>query len=129
MKTLQRKRGCTNSLPGWVALILALAMPLTAGQALAEATREQSTIVSWEDLNLARPAGLNQLYLRLEQASRAVCAPREDSRNPPMHRDYQGCQARAMDAAVNDVGHQGLRDLHASRNGKPGLQKEQIANR
>lgn len=127
MKTLQKS--CTNRLPGWVALMLALAMPLTAGHALAQATREQSSIVSWEDLNLARPAGLNQLYLRLEQASRAVCAPRENSRNPPMRRDYEGCQARAMEAAVNDVGHQGLRDLHASRSGNSGLQKEQIANR
>ena len=128
MKTLMRC--CGIKCPGPIVLALALSTPFSAVQALAQVTLEQSVSVSWADLNLARPAGLNQLYLRLEQASRAVCAPREDSRNPPMRRDYENCQARAMDAAVSDIGNRALRNLHADRRGAAGLQKDgQVASR
>jgi UrcA family protein len=85
--------------------------------------------VTWADLNLGHPNGLEQLYLRLTQATGAVCSPRADIRNAAMNRDHRACLAAAMDNAVSNVGHLGLAEMHASRTGRSVQPKQEIAER
>jgi len=90
---------------------------------------ERSATVTWADLDLNRPAGLEQLYLRLTQATTAVCSPRADIRNTAMNRDRKACLETAMDQAVSSVGHLGLEQLHASRTGGSLPAGQEIAER
>ncbi|MFO7553288.1 MAG: UrcA family protein [Haliea sp.] len=90
---------------------------------------ERSATVTWADLDLNRPAGLEQLYLRLTQATTTVCSPRADIRDAAMNRDRKACLATAMDQAVNNVGHLGLEQLHASRTGRSLPSGQEVAER
>ncbi|MDO8860675.1 UrcA family protein [Haliea sp. E1-2-M8] len=90
---------------------------------------ERSATVTWADLDLNRPAGLDQLYLRLAQATTTVCAPRADIRNAAMNRDRKACLETAMDNAVSRVGHLGLEEMHASRTGRSVQPGQEIAGR
>lgn len=90
---------------------------------------ERSASVSWADLDLNRPAGLEQLYLRLTRATSDVCSPRADIRNAAMNRDRKACLEAAMDNAVANVGHLGLEELHASRTGRSVQPEQGIAGR
>ncbi len=90
---------------------------------------DRSVTVTWADLNLGHPAGLDQLYLRLTQATKAVCSPRADIRDTAMHRDHKACLETAMDNAVSNVGHLGLEEMHASRTGRSMKPGQDIAKR
>lgn len=90
---------------------------------------ERSTTVTWADLDLNRPAGIEQLYVRLTQATTEVCSPRADIRNAAMNRDRKACLATAMDQAVSNVGHLGLEQMHASRTGRNVRPGQEIAER
>ncbi len=90
---------------------------------------ERSVTVTWADLDLSRPAGVEQLYTRLTQATTTVCSPRADIRNTAMNRDRNACLETAMDNAVSNVGHLGLEELHASRTGRSLPSGQEIAGR
>ncbi len=139
------------------AVMLALVLPLAASQVVAQGSHspnmeqtttraagrdgpsplrfpaqgrdDRSVTVSWGDLDLSRPAGLEQLYLRLSEATATVCSPREDIRNLALHRERKACLARAMDRAVSQVGYPALEELHASRTGRDVQTREQVAER
>lgn len=90
---------------------------------------QRSIPVSFADLNLTRSAGLDTLYRRLERATELVCGPREDGRNLALHRDQQQCRSHAMDAAVAEIGHLGLDDMHLARTGRPVDRGDALAER
>lgn len=113
-------------------LSLALALPLAASHTVAgnrDGRVDRSIPVSWADLDLNRPAGLETLYLRLTRATTAVCSPREDIRNFAMNRDRDACLETAMDNAVRSLGHRGLEGMHASRTGRSVGPGQSIARR
>lgn len=88
---------------------------------------QRSVTVGFADLDLERPAGLDTLYLRLEEATALVCGPREDGRNLALHRDQQQCRGTAMDKAVAAIGHLGLDDLHLARSGRSSPHDQSVA--
>ena len=85
--------------------------------------------VSYSDLNLNHQAGIDTLYVRLENASEEVCAPRADYRNRAMSRDWQACYTHAMDVAVEQVGNLGLQEHHLAKTGRNVSDLEQVAGR
>lgn len=104
--------------------------PLSGQPAAADRHRvERRLAVRFADLNLDRPAGLDTLYLRLEQATALVCGPRETGRNLALHRDQNQCRKTAMDRAVSDIAHLGLHDLHLARTGRAVGRGAEIAGR
>jgi UrcA family protein len=158
MKTSTEKSHRTILTGTAAALSLALALPLTARHAVAtedqgrnmadtilrETTRDQpatslrftaarpterATTVTWADLDLSRPAGLDRLYQRLSGAITNVCGPREHIRNIAGNRDRKACMERAMHNAVRNVGHRGLEEVHASRTGRSLQPGQQTASR
>lgn len=159
MKTVKNEKHSKLPLGTTAILSLALVLPLATSQTVAaedyrrimeqpttrEITRdttrtnslrfpaagraERSRAVSWADLDLNRPAGLEQLYVRLAQATSNVCAPRADIRNAAMNRDRKACLETAMDKAVSSVGHPGLQEMHASRTGGNVQPGQKIAGR
>jgi len=65
--------------------------------------------VRFADLNLARPAGADALYRRIQQAAREVCEPD----GPAGHLSgYQECVSNAIARAVADVGAPLLTEHH-----------------
>lgn len=153
MKNLAKANHRTLPLVTTAVLSLALTLPMLANQAVAD-NREQTTAwdtgrdtrtdflrfpaagraeqnmtVTWADLNLGHPQGIEQLYLRLSQATADVCSPRPDIRNAAMNRDYKACRETAMDSAVSNVGHLGLEEMHASRTGRSVKPGQEIAER
>lgn len=90
---------------------------------------QRSIPVSFADLNLNRSAGVDTLYRRLERATELVCGPREDGRNLALHRDQQQCRSHAMDAAVAEIGHLALDDMHLARTGRPVDRGDALAER
>ena len=89
----------------------------------------RSKSVGYADLNLNNPAGVETLYVRLESASREVCAPREDYHNRAMRADWEACYEYAMDAAVEQVGNLGLQEYHLAKTGRDVSGVEQVAGR
>ena len=158
MKTVKNEKHSKLPLGATAILSLALALPLVNSQTVAaedyrrimeqptarEITRdtranfirfpaagrtERSATVTWADLDLSRPAGLEQLYVRLTQATSDVCSPRADIRNAAMNRDRRACLEAAMDQAVSNVGHLGLEEMHASRTGRSLQSGQEVAER
>ena len=66
-------------------------------------------IVRFADLNLARPAGADALYRRIQQAAREVCEPNGPAGHPS---GYQECFSNAIARAVADVGAPLLTEHH-----------------
>lgn len=85
--------------------------------------------VNFSDLNLDSSAGLESLYQRLANATQAVCAPREESRNLARYRDWQRCRTSAMDSAIDKIGSLDLQNLHAARSERGEDVSSRIANR
>jgi UrcA family protein len=85
--------------------------------------------VVYADLNLDHQAGVDTLYVRLESASKEVCAPRADYRNRAMRQDWQACYSHAMDTAVEQVGHLGLQEYHLAKTGREVSELEQVVGR
>lgn len=87
----------------------------------AGATRvEQSTSVSFADLNLHNDAGIDHLYRRLKKAAVEVCT----NSMAPIQTVDDDCRAKALSDAVEAVHSASLSDLHArsapaSRRGTP----------
>jgi UrcA family protein len=84
-------------------LVLAAGSALGAGGAgIAHAADAPSVAVTYQDLDLARPADARVLYTRLEHASRAVCA---DYNTIELTRRaaYERCYSKALSDAVRQV--------------------------
>lgn len=104
-----------------------LAMPVVRKQG-----REiRRVTVSYADLRLESPAGINTLYGRIETAARTVCGTpsHQQGRLTSTHRDWQGCLEGAMDGAVANVNHRGLSQYHLAQTGRTVGLEEQVADR
>ena len=74
--------------------------------------KTRAVVVSYNDLNLNNPAGINTLYTRLKTAAREVCSPSDSYRQRAVQRDQQTCYSDAMHAAVADIGNLDLEHYH-----------------
>ena len=72
--------------------------------------------VKYGDLDLTRPTGVNELYNRIRQASKAVCG-QLSGRELVEVELYNACFANAMSHAVVDVKQPALTALYLERNG------------
>jgi UrcA family protein len=82
-------------------------------------TVSRSVAVTHADLNLANPAGVDALYLRLQAATRKVCAPRPASRNLNVQRDWKRCVTTTLDDAVARLENTALARVHFLETGRP----------
>ncbi len=64
-------------------------------------TRHQT--VSFADLDLTRPEGLDALRARISAAASAVCGGTPDVREMRQWQNYQSCAKQAADTAMADV--------------------------
>jgi UrcA family protein len=94
---------------GLAVLICCSALAGAAG-AGTEPTR-RSVTVSYGDLNLANPAGVERLYQRLRQAANRVCG------DPVMVRlsGRAQCTQHAVEEAVRSIDNRNLTALHQER--------------
>jgi len=94
---------------GLAALICCSALG-SAAAAGTEPTRRSLT-VSYGDLNLANPLGVERLYKRLRQAANRVCG------DPVMVRlsGYAQCTQHAVEEAVRSIDNRNLTALHQER--------------
>lgn len=88
---------------------LTLAAPAFAADAVERAVR-----VSYADLDLSKPAGVERLYSRLKGAADAVCGDANvldlRTRNAVL-----ACQETALDAAVVSIGHSAVTARHLGK--------------
>lgn len=92
--------------PGRSRLFVSLAgAALVLGSGAVQAERPsdfRTASVTYADLNLATPAGVETLYHRINLAARTVCgSPHE--RNLDLRRSVRTCQKAAFDGAVATV--------------------------
>ena len=80
--------------------------------AAAPSKNVRTEVVKFDDLDLTRPAGAQELYRRIEQAAREVCEPRGP--------DYYGlnpdttCRKSAVAVAIRQVGAPLLTEQHGA---------------
>ena len=77
----------------------------------------RSVTVSFADLNLRHPAGVETLYQRLETAARQACGI-YDTRDIKGVRANRACREKALTDAVARIGNDRLAKVHATRSGK-----------
>ena len=96
-----------------IALVLALGAATFAGIAQADVrpSAAQTLKVSYADLDLSHPAGVDRLYVRLRQAASLVCNP-SDTQGVRAQVSYRACAERALDDAVATVNDPNLTALH-----------------
>jgi UrcA family protein len=91
-----------------VATTAAAALFATAAVASAQ-TVETHVVVNYADLDLSSPKGVDSLYARLKGAAVQACGKARDV----MTRAYvKACRERALDGAVESVGHAALTAKH-----------------
>jgi UrcA family protein len=73
------------------------------GHMLRNGAEVRSVVVSYRDLDLSQPEGMDTLYGRVQQAAENVCAPHADARDGADFDDYQRCRGRAIDRAMDEV--------------------------
>ena len=94
---------------------LCVAMSAQAGDGVAAGTVTTPVQVSYDDLNLANPAGAKALYARLKSAAEKACGSRPSGRDLQLSLDYQACYDGALDKAVRKVNSGQLQALHRTR--------------
>lgn len=83
-------------------------------------TKSRSITVSYSDVNLSHPAGIETLYSRLRNAASMACGPKEHPRDILKRRDWRQCVASALDSAVEEIAVPELQKLHlAATGGRP----------
>lgn len=89
----------------------------SAAADLAPAFATRSEVVAYDDLNLANPKGVQELYERIASAARAVCDI-GNSRALVFLEHRRTCVARAVAQAVDAVGKPQLTAMHQARSGQ-----------
>ena len=92
---------------------MALSNPGTAGAA------EESQTVSYQDLDLTRPADVRVLYHRLQRAASDVCDP-VPAMELARHRAFEQCYRAALDQAVMQINAPQLLVLHQAESAAKG---------
>jgi UrcA family protein len=93
-----------------------------------EGANSRSMTVSYGDLDLSQPAGVNALYTRLRTAAGSVCGPKADGRNLTMRFYWKQCFNEALDTAVAKVAHVGLSEIHLAQTGRRVGAGQQVAD-
>jgi UrcA family protein len=101
--------------------ILWLGGALLCGNAVAGETVTKERVVSYADLNLNNPAGVQKLYRRISAAARSVCGLNEAL--SVQRAMAKACTQKAIDDAVTKVSNHNLSAYHAQKIGKGGEPK------
>ena len=101
-------------------LVSSILSVLTLNAVLADGvvTREFSTgniAVSYADLNLANPKGLDRLYWRVRSAAYRVCGVENMRVSLDITRKNRECVSSAIDNAIGEIGDVRLTALHQSK--------------
>ena len=102
-------------------IVCAVASSLAAVCAAADSNELPSVVVKFADLNLSNPEGVTVLYRRINAAARDVCKSydiRSGSSVFPGSADP--CVRKAIQDAVNKVGHPALLALYNARHPQQG---------
>jgi UrcA family protein len=101
-------------------IVCAVASSLTAVCAAADSSDIPSAVVKFADLNLSNPEGVTALYRRINAAARDVCKGydiRSGSYTHPGSADP--CVRKAIQDAVNKVGHPALSAMYNAKHPQP----------
>jgi UrcA family protein len=102
------------------AIACALSAPIVEGaRADPGRTETRSIKVRYDDLDLAKEAGIQRLYQRLRLAARQVCGS-PDTRRPADVRDWRRCVDQALGTAVTELGNARLTAVHVRASGGDG---------
>jgi len=86
--------------------LVAAAILVTSGIGVAPANATPAAgpqrVVKFQDLDLSTTAGVASLHIRLQAASRAVCAPLS-GRSLESVRNYNDCYEKTLDKAMKNV--------------------------
>jgi UrcA family protein len=85
-----------------VAAAILVASGIATAPAYAGSSNEPQRVVKFQDLDLSTTQGIASLHVRLQAASRAVCAPLT-GRGLESLRNYNECYEKAFGDAVKDV--------------------------
>lgn len=99
--------------------VTALVAALAAGAAFAApTTKDEAVQVSYtaefNRADLQTEVGAKAAYSRLRNLARRACTDGETSRSVGMF-EIQECAAKALDAAVKELGSEAVQQLHAAR--------------
>ena len=99
----------------WLITLTAIAGTYNAGSAIAAppVDSEGQITVSYADLDLSKPAGVEVLYGRIKQAARNVCSYL-DNRQPEHKVLWRRCYSDAVANAIATVDRPTLTALHRS---------------
>lgn len=107
MKTIQHIRSLAIALTA-----------LTGLPALAAEPAEPLATVSYADLNLASPAGIEALYRRIERAAVKVCQLPQGTRQLKLEAELAACRQGATDRAIAQANLPKLNALHLAKTGR-----------
>jgi UrcA family protein len=109
-----------TAVPGALLAILLGSLSACADVHAAPADYEVATrTVKYGDLDLAGSAGAATLYLRIQNAARAVCEPAISSRAWESIRLTQRCAEQSIARAVADVNAPALTSYYVSKTRRP----------
>jgi len=113
---------------GTAALLTNVSVTASNTSRVYEDGNDYATTVRFDDLNLAGKAGAETLYKRLELAARRVCGARETG-SVFLHdtRDWERCQADALQRAVARIDNIHLTAVHQRHTGHQQNAGQEIA--
>jgi len=101
-------------------IVCAVASSLTAVCAAADSSDFPSVVVKFADLNLSNPEGVTALYRRIHNAARDVCKSYDiRSGSYTLAGSGDPCVRKAIQDAVNKVGHPALLALYNAKHPQP----------
>jgi UrcA family protein len=108
-------RAATSAKRGAIAVVGAVVLALTSLSATAasDGFLGRSETVKFKDLDLSKQADTERLYRRLKMAANQVCIGYADS--PGMRSPYDRCVQKAIENAVDTIGHPNLTALHRKK--------------
>lgn len=105
-------------LAAFAVLSPSLAQPPAGAAQPATAFHETAHVtVRYDDLDLGRPAGVVQLYRRLQKAAEMACGPSQRSGSRIVEAAWKACTAQTLAAAVASVDRPLLTTYHVQRTG------------
>lgn len=96
-----------------ISLAAALTGYSVSARAVASAVKVRSVTVRYAELDLAKPQGVEALYIRIEGAARRVCGA--DSSVHLRDRMNRNCYENAIGRAVKQVGLPTLTAMHRAK--------------
>ncbi len=88
---------------------------ILADDAAISEVRSDVVTVSYDDLNLANPAGLDSLYRRIRFAANDVCGVENMRVSLDVVRKNRECVAGSIESAIGQIGDARLTALHKTK--------------